>query len=213
MNERTPLPFYANEAAIRDIQSRFSYIFKPATEGGGKPYVRLIPCERFTPEYPLCIGGVEVVHIPLQHGSLAVAGWVLSEYRSDAKGGTAKSDASPAATKHSIAYLTDCNAISDTSIDCIRRASGVLEHVVLDGLRESTHSTHFSFDEAFECAQKIGAAHTWITHICHDKNHEEITAYFEKKMEAAQHDALQNGHRNAHCTQVCPAYDGLKLNV
>jgi phosphoribosyl 1,2-cyclic phosphate phosphodiesterase len=187
-----PTTIYTTIPTIADIESRFSYIFKPVVEGGGKPRIRLVPCEGFTPESPLVIGGFEVVYVPMRHGSLTAAGWVLSERRG--------------AKKHSIAYLTDCNAISDESIALIHRAAcrdnpaSTLDHAVLDGLRERPHSTHFSFDEALACAAKIDARHTWITHICHDKSHEEITAYFDDRKSAVP-------------GQICPAYDGMKLEA
>jgi phosphoribosyl 1,2-cyclic phosphate phosphodiesterase len=185
--ERKPLPLYSNAHTLKEIESRFSYIFKPTLEGGGKPNISVHGCEGFTPESPLVIGNLEIVYIPMLHGSLTVAGWLISEYIG--------------AQKVSIAYLTDCNAISDESISLINRAAqmstGRLVHVVLDGLRARPHSTHFSFDEALECAAKIGGEHTWITHICHDMNHEEITAYFMERSVG----------------KVLPAYDGLVLKA
>jgi phosphoribosyl 1,2-cyclic phosphate phosphodiesterase len=183
---RRPIPLYANESTLADIENRFSYISKPAFEGGGKPNLAVHPCEGFTPEHPLVVGGLSIVHIPMRHGSLAAAGWVISE--------------GEGSRRVSVAYLTDCNGIPDESIETIRRAArvdagGRLAHVALDALRVRPHSTHFCFDEALECAKKIAAKRTWITHLCHDMSHEDAIAYFKER----------------GAPSVMPAHDGLSL--
>jgi phosphoribosyl 1,2-cyclic phosphate phosphodiesterase len=189
-----PIPLYANKKTLADIKKRFPYIFKkrrsfvfkPAPEGGGKPNLTVHPCEGFTPERPLVVGGLSIVHIPMRHGSLAAAGWIISE--------------GEGSRRVSVAYLTDCNGIPDKSIEYIRRAArvdagGRLSHVALDALRVRPHSTHFCFDDALECAKKIAAEHTWITHLCHDMSHEDVAAYF----------------RERGAPSVMPAHDGLVL--
>ena len=187
-SERRPLPLYANEPTLKDIHARFSYIFEPALEGGGKPNISMNGCEEFTPAAPLNVGGLRITYIPLRHGSLTSAGWVFSE--------TPRSG-----EQVSIAYLTDCNEISAQSIERIHGAADVprgrLTHVVLDALRVRQHSTHFCFDEALDCAARINGGRTWLTHICHDMSHEQITAY-----------CIEHGART-----VRPAYDGLVLEA
>ena len=68
------------------------------------------------------------------HGSLEVTGWLIN---------------------NKIAYLTDCNSIPDSSAELVNN----VEHLVIDGLRVREHSTHFSFDQALEFANKISAKH------------------------------------------------------
>jgi phosphoribosyl 1,2-cyclic phosphate phosphodiesterase len=179
---RSPLELYATKQTLKDIRKRFSYIFEPVREGGGKPNINMNCCERFTPESPLVVGDLRITYIPMLHGSLTSAGWVFSENDS------------------SIAYLTDCNKISAQSIERIHRAAhphGRLAHVVLDALRARKHSTHFCFDEALDCAAKIKGESTWLTHICHDMSHEQITEY-----------CVERGAQT-----VLPAYDGLALET
>lgn len=83
----------------------------------------------------------------------------------------------------SFAYLTDCSYISDESIEKIVKNGGVIEHCVIDGLRETPHSTHFSFLQAMAVAEKIKPVHTWFTHICHLKKHTEISEYIKKHLQ------------------------------
>ena len=51
-------------------------------------------------------------------------------------------------TPRSIVYLTDLSFIPDSSLELIKSFAGQVEHLVVDGLRLMSHSTHFSFEEA-----------------------------------------------------------------
>jgi phosphoribosyl 1,2-cyclic phosphate phosphodiesterase len=95
---------------------------------------------------PFLLGGVEFVPIPVMHGSRQILGYRIGTF----------------------AYLTDCNAIPDGSWPLL----GGVQTLILDALRERTHPTHFSVPEAVAAAQRIGAARTYLTHICHDLPHE-----------------------------------------
>ena len=46
---------------------------------------------------------------------------------------------------------------------------------MIDGLRYRPHATHFTIDEAIEQSRIIGAKKTYITHICHEIEHEEVS--------------------------------------
>ena len=153
------LPVYANARALADIRKRFDYIFTPTKEGGGKPKIQLCDCATYSLKNPLCIKGLSIVPVPIIHGSLNVSGWLFSQ-------------GSP---RKSIAYLTDCSYIPEESIELLKSA-GHIEHLVIDGLREEKHSTHFSFLEALQVAEKIRPRHTWLTHISHTRTHQEINA-------------------------------------
>ena len=194
--DMNPLPIYTNPTAIEDIKYRFAYVFTQAKEGGGKPKLAMNDCTLITPDNPLVIHSVSILPVPLLHGSLEDSGWLMSEVQTDGK-------------KHSIAYLTDCSEVPDSSIKLILENAGILDHLVIDGLREKPHSTHFSFDEALACAEKIGAKHTWFTHICHNMSHRDIEKYVA--MRISNYPVL-----DAIVSQggsVGPAWDGLELTV
>ena len=189
-----PLPIYANSNTIIDVKNRFDYVFHEVNQGGGKPQLDMRDCVQFTPEHPIIINTLQILPVPLFHGSLPDSGWLVSEVEADGK-------------KHSFAYLTDCSSVPDSSIRLILEQAGILDHLVIDGLRVRPHSTHFSFDEALACAEKIGAKHTWLTHICHDKSHRDIVAYVNGQlhMYPVLESIVEQGGT------VGPAYDGLTL--
>jgi phosphoribosyl 1,2-cyclic phosphate phosphodiesterase len=194
--EGNGLPVYANTNTIEDVVFRFSYIFSPTKEGGGKPKLDMQDVSKYNGQNPLSVGTVEIIPVPMMHGTMATSGWLLSCTGKDGN-------------KHSMAYLTDCNSISDEAIERITQNCGILDHLVIDGLRARPHTTHFSFDESLACADKIAARYTWLTHICHDMRHTEIQKYVNEHIAAYPHlaETVKLGG------SAGPAYDGLILKA
>ena len=182
------LKIFANSKAIRDIKTRFDYIFSPTKEGGSKPKLHLIDVKKFSKENPIKIKGLSIIPVPLMHGSLETSGWIIKD------------------SENCAAYLTDCNLIPEKSFEILKSA-GKIDHLVIDALREKKHSTHFSFLESLEAADKIGASHTWFTHLTHNMSHDEVQAYIDenlKKFPNLEKIVSQGG-------TVSPGYDGLEL--
>ena len=120
--------------------------------------------------------------------------------------------------------LTDCNFIDDSSINLVR---GV-QHLVIDALREKEHPTHLHFAESIRYAQKIGAHHTWFTHISHDSSHRDIIDWIRRNcppsFSCPQDLSSTNGagctqiiytertqHTGANANTIASAFDGLVL--
>lgn len=190
------IAIYANKPTIKDVHSRFSYIFKETQLGGGKPKIRLENLQVFEESMPLEFGDLKILPIPMRHGTVKTSGWLLSQ---DLKDGT----------KHSIAYLTDCSEIKEKNIEKIIANAGKLEHLVIDGLREATHATHFNFLQAMAVAEKLKPTHTWFIHICHAHSHEQIKQYVAEHLK----EFLELNKIVLEGGSVEPAYDGLKLFV
>ena len=158
-----PMPCYADEATWADLRRTFHYVFGAAPTQGGG-VPKLVP---HTIAGPFETQGIRVVPVPLWHGRMPILGFRFGSF----------------------AYLTDCNAIPDESWALLE---GV-ETLVLDALRFTRHSTHFSVEEAIAAATRIAARQTFFTHICHDISH------------AVHGAALPAGMQLA--------YDGLALDV
>ncbi len=90
---------------------------------------------------PFEIGKTKIIPIELDHGSQRILGFRIGDF----------------------AYCTDVNHIPEESYDLLCG----LKILVLDSLREKTHATHFSLQEAIAESGKIGAAQTYFTHISH----------------------------------------------
>ena len=218
------LPVYANGATLRDIQTRFSYVFAKTQQGGGKPLLNLFNADEYTKENPVVVRNLRgapktpardmpaaacdksdtsapaeardayranspellCFPLPMKHGALDVIGWNIRE------GG--------APAEKSFTYLTDCSEVPDETVQLIQGT----EHLLIDGLRESPHPTHFSFLEALECAAQIHPKHVWLTHICHNSSHKQINEWLA--INKKQFPELAD-------IPVHAAYDGLTLTI
>jgi phosphoribosyl 1,2-cyclic phosphate phosphodiesterase len=110
-----------------------------------------------------CAFGVEFHRIPVLHGDLEISGFRFGR----------------------TAYLTDVSAIPEESFSLLQD----LDHVVLSALRHKPHPSHATVEQAVEWARRIGAKHTWLTHIAHELGHEETNAKLPENIRLA-HDGL-----------------------
>lgn len=162
--QRDSIRAYASPFTAKAIRRAFSYIWDERSQiGGGKPQLDLVEVTG-----PFTVDGIDIVPIPVIHGDWTIYGFRIGRF----------------------AYITDTNGIPPQSMELLQ---GV-EVLALDGLRPAPpHPTHFTVDEAVECAAKIGARTTWLIHLTHEVDHEAFEA------------TLPPGVRLA--------YDGLELEV
>lgn len=116
---------------------------------------------------PFTINGVEIIPIRGRHFRLPVLGYRIGN----------------------IAYCTDMNHIPQEEFAKLQG----LEHFVINCVRRGHHISHFSLEEAIETAQKVGARHSWLTHLSHQLPRQEV---LEKELPAG----------------ISPAYDGLTID-
>ena len=190
------LPVYTSERTKGYIHERFPYIFVDHEKGGGIPKLNLIGMDSNNSQNPLDLCGLKVVPIPMLHGNHHTIGFVLTSTGSDG-------------LPHSIAYLTDCNFISEESLAEVKKAGGQIEHLVIDALREREHSSHCNFLQAMGYAEQIAARHTWFTHLTHDKKHGQVQSYIEENLD--KFPELSRIVKDGG--SVSPSYDGLILEV
>lgn len=87
-----------------------------------------------------------------------------------------------------IAYCTDMNYIPEEEFEKLKG----LDHFIINCVKYGKHISHFSIEEAIEVAQKVGAKHSWLTHLSHQLPTHSILG-----------DELPDG--------IQPAYDGLVI--
>lgn len=145
--QREPLLACASPPTARALRRAFSYIWDERSQiGGGKPQLDLREVEA-----PFLAGGLEVIPVPVQHGDWTILGFRIGRF----------------------AYITDTNGIPDSSIALLQ---GV-DTLALDGLRVApAHPTHFTIDQAVDCAARIGARETWLIHLTHEVDHAIVEA-------------------------------------
>lgn len=117
-------------------------------------------------EKPFSIEGVEIIPIRGKHFTLPVLGYRFGD----------------------IAYCTDMNRIPDEEF---AKLEG-LDHFIINCVRRGRHISHFSLEGALEVAARVGARHTWLTHLSHQlPRYEDLLAELPEGVE--------------------PAYDGLVI--
>ena len=116
---------------------------------------------------PVDINGLTAEPIPVRHGNLDVLAYRIGGF----------------------AYATDCNSIPEESL---RRLKD-LDLLIIDGLKQTPHETHFSIPEALEIIRILKPKKALLTHFCHRVDH----AVLEKELP----------------DNVEPAYDGLKIII
>lgn len=144
--QRESIRAYANPATVKAIRRAFAYIWDDSQLGGGKPQLELVEVDG-----PFSHEGIDIVPIPVAHGDWTILGFRIGPF----------------------AYITDTNGIPPASMKLLE---GV-DTLALDGLRPAPrHSTHFTFDEAIAAAKQIGARVTYLIHLTHEVEHEELEA-------------------------------------
>ncbi|MBN2656609.1 MAG: MBL fold metallo-hydrolase [Spirochaetales bacterium] len=159
------IPLYGSGKDIEEIKKRFPYIFNSTLQkGGGKPRVE----PHALRGEAVSIGSLEIKPIPLKHGKLDIYG-----YRFNNKA----------------AYLTDCSDIPDESLALLKN----LDVLIIGALRYKPHPTHYNIEQALEVIKKISPGRAYLTHLCHDLDHDQLE------------NELPGG--------VFTAYDGLKIDL
>ncbi len=87
-----------------------------------------------------------------------------------------------------IAYCTDMNYIPEEEFEKMKG----LDHFIINCVKRGHHISHFSLEEALEVASRVGARHTWLTHLSH-----QLPRYSDLLRELPP--------------TVLPAYDGLVI--
>ena len=142
---RQELPIYGSPSTIKALKATFPYVFTtdPSYEGGSPPKLAPTVIEH---DVSFALDGVEVMPIELEHGKTIVTGYRV----------------------HDFAYLPDCSFIPESSLE---KLSG-LSVLIIDGLRDRPHKTHFTQQEAVEVIEKLKPKKSFLTHISHEVLHE-----------------------------------------
>ena len=85
--------------------------------------------------------GVEIIPIRGMHDKMPVLGFRFGD----------------------IAYITDMSLLPESEFCKLKG----LKHVTLNTVGYKPHHSHFSLYQAIDIARKIGAEHTWLTHLSH----------------------------------------------
>jgi phosphoribosyl 1,2-cyclic phosphate phosphodiesterase len=158
---KSEIPCYAAPETADALQRMFSYAFRRDPDyPSAAPRLTLREIDGAAFE----CAGVRIIPVPLFHGSMPVLGFRVGKF----------------------AYCTDCSLVPDESMELLAD----LDVLILDALRRTPHPTHFNLEQAVGVARRLGAGHTYFTHIAHELKHAEVCDELPDNMSLA-HDGLR----------------------
>ncbi len=152
--KKGPMPIYAHQRVIENLEKRFDYIFEKVNRYPGAPSVEEHIVYKDQPFY---IGSDKVIPIDALHGNLQVFGYRIENF----------------------AYLTDIKTVEDSQIEKLKG----LKVLVINTLKIESHPTHFNLEEALEFIKLVQPEKTYLTHISyHFGFHQEIQNMLPKNV-------------------------------
>lgn len=159
------IPLYCEQIVEEGIRQAFSYAFTDPNSHSHRYAAPRLEFRSLAPGQALNVLGQPVTPIRLFHGRLPVLGFRFGN----------------------VAFCTDVSSIPPGSRSLLEG----LDVLILDALRYEPHPTHLSVSQAVKWAQKLNARQTYLTHMSHELDYQQLL------------DELPEG--------VAPAYDGLRV--
>jgi phosphoribosyl 1,2-cyclic phosphate phosphodiesterase len=152
-----PIPCLLSAETLKDLETRFYYIFTKRTEANfvASFDLQILPKERGE----LTFAGLPLKYFTYSQMDIPVNGFRFGD----------------------LAYVSDINMYPDTIFEDLKG----LKTLIVSALRYTPSKMHFTVDEAVAFAQKVGAEKTWFTHIAHEIDHVKTNAYLPKGIELA----------------------------
>jgi phosphoribosyl 1,2-cyclic phosphate phosphodiesterase len=158
-----PVPVYCNTEVERKLRQAFPYAFAAEQVQAMSAYLPNLAIRRIGDE-PFQVLGERVVPVPLVHAGMEVLGFRFAD----------------------VAYCTDVNHIPRESWPLLEG----LRVLVLDALRYKPHPAHFGLNEALEVIDRLKPEQAYLTHICHDFDHETVNRQLPARV-ALAYDGLR----------------------
>ena len=172
--DRKASEIYCEERVLKSLRNDYAYAFEEEKYPGAPEWhVHLIDERPFRVDSLENSGELVWVHdkgyfYRQPDGSLANTGEIVSEACH------VNSNVIPIRGLHgqmpvlgfrfgNIAYITDMSHIEDSELEKLKG----LKHLTLNTVSYHPHHSHFSLEEAVALARRIGAEHTWLTHLSH----------------------------------------------
>lgn len=148
------IPIFAHQRVIQNLERRFDYIFETENRYPGAPSVKAIEVVN---DKSFCIGSKTIIPIDAMHGNLQVFGYRIDDF----------------------AYLTDVKSIEESEIKKLQN----LKVLVINALRDESHHSHFSLQDALDFVTLVQPEKTYFTHISHVLGfHEEVQKKLPKNV-------------------------------
>ncbi len=188
---KAPIDIWADGHTMESLTRIYKHIFERQNNINDSFVATLVPRligeDMIRNGRAIDIYGATFTPIRLLHGKLPVLG-----YRVDMPRPTGVDEST---WPFPLAYCTDVSAVPPESW---ARLTG-LRTLVLDALRDRSHPTHLTLQQAVSIADRVGARHTYFIHMTHDLGHAETQARLPERVFLA-YDGLVLGDSALHQT-------------
>tara|TARA_B110000967_G_C18821107_1_gene528745 strand:+ start:421 stop:1191 length:771 start_codon:yes stop_codon:yes gene_type:complete len=158
------IPIYGSVRTIRELKKSHEYCF--SHKNGYKP---ILKANHTKSNFILKKGGhkINVKSFEVQHGQITSTAYIINK----------------------IAYLSDCNKISDKDLPLLKN----LNCLIIDCLKKEKHPSHFNMDESIELSKYLKPKKTILTNLHTDLDYNNLKTFLPKN--------------------IIPAYDGITINL
>ena len=148
------IPIYAHKRVLQNLKKRFDYILEKVNKYPGAPTVDTIEVSN---NESFTVKNKTIIPINAMHGHLQVFGYRTGDF----------------------AYLTDVKSIETSEINKLKG----LKVLVINALREESHHSHFSLQDALDFITLVQPEKAYLTHISHILGfHEEVQKKLPKNV-------------------------------
>jgi phosphoribosyl 1,2-cyclic phosphate phosphodiesterase len=156
-----PIAIYAASATLKDLATRFSYIFSKPPQDGKIYKPSLVP---HVISGPLQFGSIKVTPFTQNHGPISSLGFRFNDF----------------------AYSTDVKLLDEAAFGVL---TGVKAWVV-DAARETPHPTHSHLAQTLEWIARVKPERAWLTHLDQTMDYRSVLAKCPDGVEPA-YDGLE----------------------
>lgn len=134
----TGFPVYCQKDVARDLRARLPYSFNEHPYPG----VPRFDLREIVPYKSFDVDGVQILPIQINHYLLEIVGFRIGK----------------------LGYITDAKVVPDKTVEAL---NGV-DTLVINALRQKTHVSHMTLDEALDIISQVNPRVAYLTHISHD---------------------------------------------
>lgn len=172
--DRSAVEIYCEERVLRTLRNDYAYAFaEHKYPGAPEWHIHLIDERPFRVDSNRDYGELEWVH-DVGYFYRRPDGSLVASDNSIVQAPLERANIVPIRGYHdempvlgfrfgNIAYITDMSTLPEEELSKLT----CLEHLTLNTVGYNPHHSHFSLSQALELAERIGAKHTWLTHLSH----------------------------------------------
>ena len=141
-----PMSIYTSQNCLKDIQTRFPYMFKEKHPDAGS--IPVINLESVELGKEFAIEGIPFEFFLLPHGPFTTLGFIQGSF----------------------AYLIDCSDVPEDTLALLNERN--LDLLIIDCVQKGPHKTHLNVERCFKLIEEISPKQAGLIHMGHGLEHE-----------------------------------------